>query len=358
MALYAGVRWLVKGDEGRIAALLFAVIFLFSPTALTAATAIAAHIVFASIALGATILAGKWMQTGDRRYWYAAVAASAAATCTLEVGLGFIPVFAACCWFQRRSFQGWTLGRLLGFAGRSAAIWVAAMTVIWPPALFKLSLLKSCVYVAYMATRPTAFGGTNFLQGWRQRFMTSPLEWLVAAAGIVIAIALYRRRKSLPPAALPVLTFGVVMLVAMLRVSANTPKYTMVYLPALELFGCMMLAHISMRVRPGFRYGIAALVCAGALAVCVWRVGPQRGQMNSWDLDSQRMIEFVKAQRLGTGRILAGQDLVPTLHFYFPGITWRGYRDSEDFARLAASRRFDGALTTEPVFKYTVLDGR
>lgn len=355
VALYGGVRWLIKGTEGRIAAILFAVLYLFSSAQMEAATVIAPHIVFIFVALAATILAAKWMRTGRWAYWYAAVAASAAATCTLEVGMGLIPALIACCWFQRREcFKGWTPGRLLGFAARSAVVWAGALVVVWPPSLMKLSLLKGCFFMAYLAGgRSAAFGGTAFLNGWRLRLLASPVEWMVVGAGVVISIVMFRRRKGFPVAALPILAFGVTMLLAMLRVSTNMSKYTIIYLAPLELFGCILLGYGLARLRPWLRYGLPGLICAGAIAACAWHFQPIRAAGGNLDPASWRLIEFARQEQLGTSRALVPQDLLPTLHFYFPKATLLGYRDTGEIASLAAGRRLDGALLTEPVLKYS-----
>ncbi len=355
LLLYGGVLWLIPGSEGRIAALLFFVIYLFSPTAIESAMAIAPHLVFVFLALLATILTAKWMRTTRTGYWYAAMVASAAATCTLEIGLGLIPALAACCWFERgRLFNGWTLRQWLGFVVRSTAVWAAALLVIWPPALLKLSLMKGCLFMAYLASsRSAAFGGTAFLDGWRLRLLASPVEWLAVAAAMVISIVMFRRRSPASTTPLPMFAFGVVALMAMLRVSTNSPKYTLIYLAPLELFASIMLAYALARLRPRTRYVLLGLICAGGIGASVWRLQPLRSRAEPSGPVSWRLIDFARQERLENVRLLAPQDVVPTLHYYFPKATIRGYRDAAELQSLAECRCYDGALAIAPALRYT-----
>jgi hypothetical protein len=341
--LYGGVRWLAPGAEGRVAALLAGCLYLFSPTAVRTAGAVMPHSLFVLLSLAAVLLLGKLRETGRLACWWCAVAVAGLALCTLEVGLVLVATLAACCWLERKGiFAGWAPRRWARFLAQSAGVLVGMVLLVWPAALWKLSLLKACLFMAYLSMkREAAWGEVGFFESWRQRLVGAPVEWGLVALAVAIWVCVPRRRVR---AALPALVFGGLMLGSVLRVVSTNPRYAVTYLPALELFASLTLAAALMRLRPVPRYALLAVACLALLATSRSQLRrihePPREQ--AWAL-----IDFVGGQGLQHRRILAPQGLVPVLHFYFPKTAFSGYQDESEAARQASTGQFDGVLSVD-----------
>jgi hypothetical protein len=341
--LYGGLRWLVPGEQGRVTALLAGCLYLFSPAAVRTAGAVMPHTLFVLLYLAAVLLLGKFRETGRLACWWGAVAVTGLALCTLEVGLVLVATLAACCWLERKGvFAGWAPRRWACFLAQSAGVLLGVVLLVWPAALWKLSLLKACLFMAYLsAKRESAWGEVGFFDSWRQRLLGAPVEWGLVALAVAIWVCVPRRRVR---AALPALVFGGLMLASVLRVVSTYPRYTVTYLPALELFASLVLAAALMRLRPVPRYALLAAACLALLATSGSQLRriqePPREQ--AWAL-----IDFVGAQGPENRRILVPQELVPVLHYYFPKTAISGYQGEGEAARLASTGQYDGVLSVE-----------
>ena len=155
LAIYFGCLWLIPGGPGSLAAVLSSVLFL-SSVAVFRSSELAPHQLSRSAILCCLLFLAKTVATGRRSYWYVAVVAAAFAFCTLEVAFALILTLAVCAYIERRALQvGWS------FIGRSVALFMATVLVIWPAAIFKLSVVKSYLFMAYLALFRKAPWGTS-----------------------------------------------------------------------------------------------------------------------------------------------------------------------------------------------------
>ncbi len=175
--IYFGALWLLPGPWAMFPALLF----LTSHTVVWS-TELAPHQLFALCSLGALILLVKAVATQRRSYWYACVVVAALAFCTLEVGLVLIVTVAMCGWTERRTFDA-----DLRFVTKSLAIFLVTVLAVWPAAIFRLSFVKACAVVAYLALiRKAPWGDAGFIETWRGRIFDSPLEWALIVFALVV----------------------------------------------------------------------------------------------------------------------------------------------------------------------------
>ncbi len=132
LAIYVGAFWLLGGKTARLAAVLAGSLFLWSyPT--IASAELAPHQLFVLCYTASLLGAAKALQTGERRHWYAAVAAAGVTFATLGVAFVLLPVLALVAWLERRRpAVDWKL------AYRSAGLFLAALVMAWPAAIAKL----------------------------------------------------------------------------------------------------------------------------------------------------------------------------------------------------------------------------
>jgi 4-amino-4-deoxy-L-arabinose transferase-like glycosyltransferase len=317
LLIYFGCVWILPGERGWIAAVIASALYLWSYVTVRA-TELAPHSLFVTCYIAALILSAKLLQTGRRAYWYAALAATALAFCTLEVAFVLLATVVICgCLARRQLRPDWK------FVLISAALFLGTVLLVWPGALLKLSFLKAYLFMAYLAiARKSPWGQATFLETWWLRFVHSPLEWLVLAGAVV----LYLWPRSIPEKrpVLPFLVFAAVMLAALLRVITDTPRYMLPFLPAFQLFAGIVWSGPLARLRALPRYALTAVTCVLLLASTYWQLPPRPPDAPS---RNATLVADINGRGLTDQKLLVPQDDVPMLHYYFPRAQLRAYLD-------------------------------
>jgi hypothetical protein len=309
--LYFGCLWLVPGYKAWIPAL----VFLCSYSVLWS-TELAPHQLFALCSLASLVLVLKWVATGRREVWYGAVVAAALAFCTLEIAFALLPTLAICCFVERRRWRVDT-----GFVVKSIAIFCVTVLAVWPAALLKLSFLKAYAVLAYLTLfRNSAWGDAGFLQVWRERFANSPIEWLLIAAGVAMWFwnRSLQRRLSIYPLAI----FAALALAGTLRVITVTPRYSLAFMPALDLLAGLALVPSLGPLRRPASFAVVALAVAGLYDMAWYQVSHRPHNPNP---HSAAVVTYIQQNDLKNKAVLAPQADLPTLHYYFPAMRLRAY---------------------------------
>ena len=303
--IYFGCLWLIPGP----AAVLAAMLFLASHTVIWS-TELAPHQLFALCTLACLVLLTKWIATGRRAYWYAAVVSAGLAFCTLEVAFVLILTMAIL-------FRG-----DLRFAAKSVALFLATVVVVWPAAIVRLSFVKSYAAMAYLALmRAAPWGNAGFIDTWRTRILDSPLEWTLIAIALVIGLG-SRRFYAIG-------IFVGLMLLATLRVLTTTPRYSLTFLPMLDLLaGLTLLPSLGTWRRPA-SFAIVALAVAGYGFAWVQVVR----KPHNTNPRSTAVLTYIHQNGLENKTLLVPQADLATLHYYFPAMRLRGYSGAEANAR-------------------------
>lgn len=338
--LYCGLRVLA----GVPAAALASGAFLISYTNVQTSLQLIPHALFTFCYSASLLAVAWWMKTGRAWAWYAAVVAAALAFTTLEVALVLIVTLLVCVWLERERLRGaW-----VRFATRSTAVFVATVLLVWPAGLLKLSFVKAYAWMAYLALfRKAAWGTENIAGSWFDRMASSPVEWLLFAAGLLLLA--WKRWRELIPFAI----FGVLMVAAVGKVAADdqmflVPRYQSPYLTALLVLGCVAVVKLF--------HGLQSWVVAATLAVMLgwnsWRqfeANPVPGYF-PW----KQVVEELGRQPLAGRTVLVPQGILPVMRYYLRDVKWRAYLDDQSLAgeldqvkpdgyvRIEASRRVEG----------------
>jgi len=344
--IFLGCLWLWPDPQGTLAAVISSLLFLWSP-AVIKTTEIAPHLLFAAVCLAALFATAKFRESGKRSHWYAALALCGVAFCTMELAFALIVAVLICGHLERERLlhgaggaDGW-----VGLAWRSIAAFIAPVLVLWPGGLLKLNFIKSYLFMAYLAVfRKNAWGDVTFAQTWSFRFRAMPAEWVALALALSLFFGWRFLRGRDFPGGRPIsafLIFGAIMLLAVLRVNSFGLRYVLPFFPALLVFtGCVLAAAMS-GLPVALRAGLVAL-----LAALVF-VDTER-QMNTRapEPDPQWVARLaaVRDPRWQGKTLLIPQGEVPTLHFYFQDITFRGYWDDSTIPSRLAAQHFDGVI--------------
>ena len=323
------------GTEAHVAAILASALFLWSPVTLRTSE-VAPHLLFVLCYVCGLMLLAKAAESGGRRFYYAAVVFCGLAFCTLEVTFVLILVLAIFAWqYRERLAADWK------FIRNSVALLIATVLVVWPSGLLKLSFAKAYMVMAYLAVfRKGAWGDVTFAQTWARRFAISPIEWCLFAVALASFFLMGKRGRRAGTATF--LLFGALMILATLRVYAEGPHYMTPFFAALEVFTGWALASALMRLaRPALIYGATGLICC----LLAWNSFDQMSRFPQQEDPSQfATINALRAGGLGEKTLLAPRLVLPTLHYYFPGMQITGYTGTEEIARNRGERHFDAVL--------------
>jgi hypothetical protein len=332
LVIYCGCLWLFPPGIGNPAAILGSAFYLWS-YATVFSNEVAPHQLFVLCSVSALFLLMKWHATGDSRAWYAALIATACAFCTLEVAFVLLLVMIVCgALGQPRPAGRWWL--------ESAAVFVSAVLLLWPAALLKLCFLKAYLFMAYLALmRKASWGDIGLVEIWRMRLFESPLEWALFG----LAAILYFRfcgtavRKTLMPMAL----YGVLTLIALLRVNSQTPRYMLPWLPAFQIASAIVFASVMNKWRRAVRFASGAVI----LCLLFWNT---YAQMRAHPIRPAPRLAQVLArlrnENLQGRRLLAPQNDVPMIHYYLPGVKVSAYGGEQERSVMLAQDSFDAVL--------------
>jgi Dolichyl-phosphate-mannose-protein mannosyltransferase len=258
--VYFGCLWLLPAPTASLAALLAGMLFLSSRSVVWS-TELAPHQLFALCTLACLILLAKAIASKRRAYWYACIIMSALAFSTLEVAFVLILTIAICGFIERVTF-----GADLRFVVKSLALFLATVLAVWPAAILRLSFVKAYAVVAYLALmRESPWGHAGFIETWRARFFESPLEWVLIVSAVLLGLR--NRSRFYPVALFPVALFAGLMILATLRVLSSSARYTLPFMPALDLLAGLTLLPSLGRLRRPASFAVVALAVAGLYGI-------------------------------------------------------------------------------------------
>ncbi len=312
-AIYFGCVWLIPGPAGARTALISSLLFL-SSAAMTGSTELAPHHLFALLSVCSLFLLAKFAVSDRLVYWYMAVVAGGLAFATLEVALVLIFMLL---------IYGYTVRHRVEVVP-SLALFAFTVVAVWPAAAYKLSFVKGYAFMTYLAMfRSAAWGNEGFFGAWRSRILNSPLEWVAIAAGLVI----YFRNPAAVRRYLanPILMYTVLMLAATARVLSSSPRYSLLFMPALDIFAGLTLVSFLAAASRRAVYATGTLFC-GLLGVNGYRL---LTRPRNPDPGPAAVLHYVREKGLENSALLVPQDELPTLHYYFPRAHLRGYSGAE-----------------------------
>jgi len=334
LVIYFSSLLLLGGYEGQIAAILSSALFMWSPVTLMT-TELAPHMLFVLCCVCAMLLLAKVAVGDGRRPYYAAVVCAALAFCTLEVAFVLVLVLAICAYWKRDKLAvDWR------FARNSIGLFLGTILLVWPVGLLKLNFLKAYVVMAYLAVfRKGAWGNVGFLDTWALRFRISPVEWILIAIAFVLC---FRKRTGLARrGAVVFLLFAGLMILSMLKVYAEGPRYMTVFFPALELFSGWVLA-AELAPRPNWlRYAALSAICGLLFWNSHHKLAPY---LLREDPRPAAVLALLHERGLEQKALLVPQVELPMLHYYFPHAQIRGYLDVSAIPRERSLAQIDAVL--------------
>ena len=146
--------------------------------------------------------------------------------------------------------------------------------------MLRLSFVKAYAVLAYLAvSRAISWGNAGLIEIWRDRIFHSPLEWMLILVGVMVCLR--NRAGSERSASIRLALFAACMLVATLRVVTVTPRYSLAFVPALDLLAGLALVPSLGPLRRPASFAVVALAVRGTLWQRLVSGGPPAPQSKS-----------------------------------------------------------------------------
>lgn len=335
--------WALFPSLPPVAGLTACALYVFDRAAMTAATAVTQHVLFAFFSIASLVACSMFLRRLEARWFYAALALIAWAICTVETSVLLLGALGLAMLVEhRRVREKWpTIGAFGGLLLRGAGVFLLAVLIVWPLGLLKLGAAKGYLMLIYFALSRKTYTTQGPLALWRAIFQSSPWEFSLLIPGVIASFALWRRfaqRREL----LPWLAFIALFLLVLLKM---TVPYQYYYAPLTAAFA----------VATGVTFGILWNRCPPAaravlaLAVVVSAIGTTLVTREAFrDAKAARPSNAAVLRALGEnpgvehGQLYVPYQMVPMLHYYHPEIRTVGYDFDFPVPRLA-----DGVLSRD-----------
>lgn len=327
--------WTLFPSLPRWAGVLTAAAFLFNRTTLLTAIALTQHIPFVFSAALTLWMFALFVRNFEERYWYATMAALALAIAAVETSALLAATLFIVLAILYRPFRarwpGWRAqaGLLLKGVGVLAAVLFA----IWPAGIYKLSVARGFMFLAYMALERKTFALYGPLEVWRQKFAAYPWEYGFLFAGFVAAIVLWNRLDHRREA-LPWIVYGLVFTAATMKVTLEYTHYRGTVMIAWAMCAGIAVGHL-------WKYSGAAVRTMAAVAsvVCIVMTAADYRAEAAASRDPEtataRVLNYIRQHPVPEGKVLyVPFYFVPALNFYHPGLKTVGYDSDWTPARL------------------------
>ena len=311
VTLYCGCLWLIPGRAGTFAALASGVLFV-SSSAVADSTELAPHHFFALLSVAFLFLV---VEISRRREAILLVRSSDGGGSRVLHTRGCI----------RLDDHAWDL-RLRG--ATTAADWLAYCLEV-DRALrcdsdgcvagcnLQVVFRKRLSFLAYLGLfRKSPWGNEGFLDVWGHRVLDSPLEWAAIAVSLYLLFRTSGQRQTYP-----VLVYISLMLLVTARVVTSSTRYSLLFMPALDIFAALTLA-------PFLAASPARILSAAVVLFSVFfGIGEYREFTRNRTPDPRppAILNYIRKDRLENATLAVPQEDLPMIHFYFPRMHLHGY---------------------------------
>jgi len=319
----------------RLPGLLTGILFLFNRTALVTAVEITQHIAFLFTAVLVLWMIGLFARNLETRWWYATMASLALAFAAVETASLLVITLAVTLIVLypeiREKWPDWRQQVLL--LAKGIGVWVAVLFAIWPAGIFKLSVVRGFLFLAYMAVDRKTFSPQGPIDLWRMKFSAAPWEHGFLFAGFIAAVILWRRFEHRREA-LPWLLFSAVFLLVTLKVTLEYTHYRGSIAAAWTMCTGMALGYLWKHLRMAGRVALAAVygVCVTAAAVAYYQEAAVRFVEEP---PATGVLTYVRQANVPRDTTLyLPFFFVPIVHFYHPATQMLGYDADWPLSRL------------------------
>ena len=328
-ALLLFIAFRIAMPEYSVAAALAAgLTFLLNRTGLVAATFITQHVMFGLTACVTLLFLALFCRTRKRKYWYLAAAALGIAFSTVETS--FILIGAVILVFLIVALpDGWKPA--LALLARGLLAFVAAVFAVWPKGVIELGAIKGYLYLAYMAVVRKTFTPIGPMALWSFKIRSYPEEFVIPLISLVL-ITIFWKKLAARQAALPWIAFTWMFGAATLVVTLPYTYYLDALLASAAVVTGVAFGEIWRRGK--VVRAAASVVLTASLVFMAIRYYHEATLARDAPEPRTAFLARMRSDAIG-GTLFVPSILVPTLHYYMPGLITMGYDGNSNAAQLA-----------------------
>lgn len=328
-----------------VAGLLTGLMYLFNRTALITSTEITQHFLFTFFAASLLWALGLFCRTLALRYWYLTMVLLALSLATVESAFMLALAIAFCLIYLWKPIcERWpALSQRVNILLKGVGLFLVVLFVVWPAGVYKLSVVRGYLYLAYAALERKSFSPLGPFQVWWMKFVASPWELGLGAIGLIAALIVWRKLEYRREA-FPWLAYAVIFVVVTLKITIEFTHYRSTIALTMIFATGIAFAYFWTRFKTAIRSAAVAAICIPML-VTAGAFYEEREIAHGQSSPAADVLEYARSTGIAnTGKTLyVPFFFVPTLHFYMPELSTAGYNPDWGYDRLAAAVRSPGA---------------
>ncbi|MGA2508118.1 MAG: glycosyltransferase family 39 protein [Chitinispirillaceae bacterium] len=245
---------------GRSVSLLTSLLVLLSPTLFFTVSLISPHGMFVVWCMVSLFIMMRAVDTRNQRLFYVSVASIAVTFLTTVHAVLLLLCWVICviAVYRKNKNAFRDIRRLIVI---SFIIFGGIITVLWPAAFLKMSLIKSDMWVGYIGfIRVHMLASQPLWAFWWNRIAASPVEYGIIAFGVTITAYCLIGKKKI--SLLPVFSYLVLIMLMEARHVATVPTYVS-SLAAVGIVASGIALPVVFEKRAWVPVGILSLMCIG-----------------------------------------------------------------------------------------------
>lgn len=333
LVVYAGCMALA-GEKGRTAAVISSLLYLTSVINIETAFKVSPHALFVLLTLSTLFLLARMLYAGTRAGWYPAVALLCGAVLTFEYASVLAVVFLLVLLLHRKTLFGdLRKGELRRLLLRSAGAFILLFFLFWPAGIYKLTLVKNYIFIAYFAlVRKENILTPGAAALWWDRFTHSPFEFLLLLAALGFILYRFLARKEYRWLSPFLLYIGFMLIVSAGNTLPN-PTYVSSLFAALFVPAGIGLAAILMRWKSPLRIPAGIALSLLLLVNNTRHFLIREPDPSAWKRNC--VISHLQREDVQGKSILVPKEFFPSAHYYFRESKVDWYDDTGGDASLA-----------------------
>jgi len=308
-------------SQDNTAAIIGSFLMITSPSLIGAFRIITPHGFYILVSLLTLFLLSIFLKKNNLIYWYLSIIFMAFSFLTMEFALLILVTFILCIFVKGSElFKNDSRCDILLFFTKSLGLFILVIFILWPGALLNFTLLKNYLFFAYFAIiRGNLYGSFTILQLFSNRFITSPIEYLMMLPWLFsfIYVFIIKRGNNY---LLPFMIYSLLIFLTTLKITSANPTYIASFLSVMFVISSVMIDNWlnylkDSRIRRGLLLVLVIVILLNGMLYLYKERNRFMYETNNY---TNKLIDYLKNHDLKVRKILIPSSYLPSVHFYYP----------------------------------------
>lgn len=298
------------------------------------------HILFMPMVVVTLGLFSRCLEGRRQADCYGGLITLALSFAVLELAVLMAAAFAVCAVLRRKDLglgAFWPPPMKLLFP--VVLICFAALLVVWPGGILKLTLVKNFLssgYFALVRSGMGAYGSSGVLDAWLSRFAGYPVTFSLIWLSVLISIFILFKRRDSP--VLPFAVYQLLFLVVLGRNPSPVAKYfSSLWVASAVLVGYALVCFTGQKLHRMVKLSLVGVIGLLVVGESAWFIKRRLQHEAAGKVMGFSWLADLERERRTLGELLfVWRDLAPTVHYYMPAVRARAYNTAyKDFNGIA-----------------------